>query len=504
MTRPGSVPQLNPAAGRDSSGSRVGSDRETNRPADHRVPPVTAEGRGDVRRDGRRDPKVDTRGPSSGITRDQRGKVEAFRSKSGSEVHLRPNGGVSAVRSGDMTIHHGAGNSRRIVVERKDRTIISANRAGHGYVQRPFASRGHEFVNRTYYQNGHAYARYYRPYGFHGLTLNSYVPTRYYAAGFYGWAYRPWSSPVYYGWGWMNAPWYGYYRGYFTPAAYYTSAGFWLADYILSVELAADYADRGQAAPLYGAVPLSPDVRQTIASEVERQLALERADAEALARNDLPDPLAGLPRLLADNNPHVFVVSSPLDVTDTSGNLCVASRGDVLRLATAPPPDANFAYVQVIASKPGGCRIGSTVSVSLEDLQDTYNQMRETISQGLEELRCQAGKDGVPRLPKDVGGPIPASFVADAPPPDPQVAAELAQQVQAAERVDQEASNEATLAHANEAPAEPVTIELGQTIEQVMTLMGNPKQIVNLGGKQIYVYADLKITFVGGRVTNVE
>jgi len=480
--------------------ANAGRDRNANRPADRRVTPTPQPG---GRNDGRRDARNT---PTPGANRDQRGKVEAFRSKSGSEVRLRRDGGVSTVRSGDMTIRHGAGNSRRIVVERKDRTIISANRAGHGYVQRPFASRGHEFVNRTYYQNGRPYSRYYRPYSFRGVMLNGYVPNRFYSAGFYGWAYQPWSSPVYFGWGWMNAPWYGYYRGYFTPAAYYVSPGFWMADYILSVQLAAEYADRTQPAPLYGAVPLSPAVRQAIASEVDRQLALERAEAEALARNDLPDPLAGFPRLLTDNNPHVFVVGNPLDVADAAGNPCVVGRGDVLRLTTPPPADANFAYLEVIAAKPGSCGIAATVSVTLEDLEDTYNQMRETISQGLEELRSRAGKNGVPRLPKDAGAPKPASFVADAPPPDPQVAAELAQQVAAADRVDQEAAKEAAEAQTRDVTGEtvePITITLGQTVEEVVALMGNPKQIVKLGNKEIYVYADMKITFVGGKVGDV-
>lgn len=496
----------NPAVQPGRTNERVGSapagagrDRNLNRPEDRRVAPGTQPaGRGDVRRDARDAPRP-------GINRDQRGNVEAFRSKSGSEVRLRRDGGVSTVRSGDMTIRHGAGNSRRIVVERKDRTIISANRAGHGFVQRPFASRGHEFVNRTYYEHGRSYSRYYRPYNFHGVMLNGYIPNRFYSAGFYGWAYQPWSSPVYFGWGWMNAPWYGYYRGYFAPAAYYTSPGFWMADYILSVQLAAEYADRGQAAPLYGAVPLSPAVRQAIASEVDQQLALERAEAQALARNDLPDPSAGFPRLLSDNNPHVFVVGNPLDVADAAGNPCFVSRGDVLRLTAPLPAEASFAYLEVIAAKPGSCGIGATVSVSLEDLQDTYNQMRETISQGLEELRSRAGKNGVPRLPKDAGGPKPASFVAGAPPPDPQVAAELTQQVEAADRIDQEATKEAAQARdVTGETVEPITITLGQTIEEVVALMGNPKQIVKLGNKEIYVYADMKITFVGGKVGNVE
>jgi len=34
--------------------------------------------------------------------------------------------------------------------------------------------------------------------------------------------------------------------------------------------------------------------------------------------------------------------------------------------------------------------------------------------------------------------------------------------------------------------------------------MGKPEKIVNLGAKQIYVYKDLKITFIKGKVSDVE
>lgn len=51
---------------------------------------------------------------------------------------------------------------------------------------------------------------------------------------------------------------------------------------------------------------------------------------------------------------------------------------------------------------------------------------------------------------------------------------------------------------------EPQTIQLGQSIDDVTNAMGKPEKIVNLGAKQIYVYKDLKITFVKGKVTDVQ
>lgn len=58
------------------------------------------------------------------------------------------------------------------------------------------------------------------------------------------------------------------------------------------------------------------------------------------------------------------------------------------------------------------------------------------------------------------------------------------------------------------APAQPAqpppTIQLGQTTDQVIAIMGQPDKIVDLKTKQIYVYKELKVTFVKGKVSDVE
>jgi hypothetical protein len=54
------------------------------------------------------------------------------------------------------------------------------------------------------------------------------------------------------------------------------------------------------------------------------------------------------------------------------------------------------------------------------------------------------------------------------------------------------------------AQAEPQTIEKGQTTDQVQAALGKPDKIVNLGTKQIWVYKDLKVTFINGKVSDVQ
>lgn len=53
-------------------------------------------------------------------------------------------------------------------------------------------------------------------------------------------------------------------------------------------------------------------------------------------------------------------------------------------------------------------------------------------------------------------------------------------------------------------PAEPQTIQLGQSTDDVIAALGQPDKIVNLGAKQIYVYKDLKVTFLKGKVSDVQ
>ena len=52
--------------------------------------------------------------------------------------------------------------------------------------------------------------------------------------------------------------------------------------------------------------------------------------------------------------------------------------------------------------------------------------------------------------------------------------------------------------------AEPQTIQMGMTPDQVQGALGQPEKIVNLGAKQIFVYKDLKVTFFGGKVVDVQ
>ena len=334
------------------------------------------------------------------------------------------------------------------------------------------ASRGHDFAQRTYYYHGHVYQNYYRGAVYGGVSINVYAPARYYPAGFYGWAYHPWGVPVAFAWGFGGDPWYGYYGGYFVPYPAYPDASLWLTDYMISNDLAAAYQagqesgtlasnyQAGNAAPV-----LTPEIKQMIADEVRNQIALENSEGQQSIQNHDPDPASsGIPRMLGDGRHHVFEVGSPLDVVDDSGTECALSEGDVLQLSTPPPPNATEVSLSVLSSKGGPeCTKSDVVTVAVADLQEIQNHMRESIDRGLSELRDKQGKGGLPVAPPSAAAPpTTVAFAQIAPPPNPNDAAEIDQQLAAADQSEKDVTAQATKQDKPEADASATSSNMFQ------------------------------------------
>lgn len=467
---------------------------------------------------GTRTPMVQAKGP---IAHPEPRGSKTISTPGGNAVRMRANGSRSDVHveargnARAMDIHHGLGGGRHVEVERKDGSCVVVERGGHGYVQRPYRYGDREYAHRTYYRNGRVYDRYYAHYYYRGGYVAVYSPVAYYPPAYYGWAYNPWVAPVPYAWGWGGNPWYGYYGAYFTPYPVYPSASVWLTDYLISQTLMAAYQERAAAAAAAqaaaaDAAPLTPEVKGLIAAEVQRQIALENAEA----RSAQVDPASsGINRMLTDNVTHVFVAGKDLDVTDAGGAECALSQGDAIQLTAPPPADATAATLIVLSSKGGQeCRKGALISVAVADLQEMQNHMREMIDQGMGDLQSKQGHGGLPALPPSAQGePVKTAFAANAPPPEPDVATQLKEQAQEADKAENDVAAEA--AKSGGAPAQgaaqtqaaaPAQISMGQTIAEVTAILGNPKNIVDLGAKKIYVYNDMKITFKAGKVADVE
>lgn len=486
------------------------------------------------------------------ITRSANGRPASFHAANGNSARFDSHGHVAEVHAGNTTIMHGPGGTRRIVAEGPNHTRYVTDAHGHGYVQRPYMYHGHAFEGRTYYRNGIARREFYRSYYYHGVYLNGYYPARFYAPAFYGWAYAPWAAPVSYPWGWGAAPWYGYYGPYFAPYPVYATASLWLTDYLISQSLQQAYAAGVQAgasgavaslyqhpsergahliyasyslsgpsffagAPGGGAATLTPQIKQAIASEVSTTLDEEKS--EAAQSGDASGSMQGIGQLLADGKTHVFLASEAINVPDASGQDCAITAGDVLQMNAAPPEGSDSGQLQVLASKGSDCQQGSTVTITLENLQEMHNNLMSTVDQGLGDLQKKAGTDGLPAAPAGSSTVTDAPYAAAAPPEDPNGAQELAkvatQGVQDDQQVTSEAnsdgapplnapaSNSATYAAPTLSNSGPITISIGQSPAQVIAGKGQPRQIVKLGAKQIYVYPDIKIYFQGGKVVDV-
>jgi len=429
--------------------------------------------------------------------------AQVVRTRSGGEIHRDAGGQIREVHTpGGAVIHHAPDGIRRVEVVRPGGRVVVANtRGGYGYVQRPLVVNNVTYVQRTYVVGGRSYARVYRPWVWGGVSFAVYTPTFYYRPAFYTWAYNPWARPVAYSWGWGGSPWYGYYGAYFTPYPVYAGPAFWLTDFLLSATLEEAYQARVAAAanaqaypPPGGQVAMTPDVKQAISDEVRRQLDQERAE-QGMQQGAANGP----PPLFSGNGPHVFVVSSGLQVAD-GGMGCPLTEGDVIQMNAPPQQNSPYANVVVLASKGPDCRKGSQVQVALNDLQEMQNQMRATIDRGLGDLQSKQGQGGLPQMPATAAGaPTNAPFAAQVK-PDDNVASEINQAANEANRAEQDVVNEAPTA-----PAAPTTsISLGMSIADVERAMGNPRETADLGAKKIYVYPSMKITFIDGRVTDVQ
>jgi hypothetical protein len=373
----------------------------------------------------------------------------------GNAIARRPGGGLRDVHDAGrgMDIHHELAGGRRVSVMRPDHSRIVAERGRPGFVEHPYQFHGHDFARRTFYYHGRAYDRFYRDYYFHGVGLHVYAPGLYYSAGFYGWAYYPWGTPVAYAWGWNGSPWIRSYGFYFSPYPVYASPSLWLTDYLIANDLQTAYAAGVEAAgtqppnpEAVNATPMLTDgVKAQIALEVRNQIALEHAEAAENGTNQDPDPASGsIARMLGDGQPHVFVAGSALDVVDASGAECAVSDGDVLASRVPPGSNDTTAVLSMLSSKGGKeCARAANVTVSLDDLQEMQNHMRETIDRGMGQLQQNQGKNGLPSAPGSATAPpTTAGYAALAPPPDPNGIAEVNQQLKEADQSEKDVTTQ--------------------------------------------------------------
>jgi len=370
------------------------------------------------------------RGNASATSRTAPGKTVSL--KSGGTANFRPNGQVRSINSHGMQISRGFHGSRTVVSTHNGARVVTTGAHG-GFVQRAYFARGgRTYVSRTYVVGGRTYVNVYRSYGYGGYCCYyGWAPAYYYGPAYYGWAYNPWPAPVYYGWGWGGAPWYGYYGPYWAPYPVYPSAAFWLTDWMIAASLQAAYAARAEAnaqlSPLapdlelvasLGAFPvpdetkvtMTKEVKDQLAEEIKAQLGADQADASKSGNASSGGQAAGNePPPALDPKRPIFVVNDEVS-TAADGEECSLTQGDIIsRTSETPDGDKNL-QVKVLASSKTDCAVGKQVAVSLDDLQEMRNHLREQLSNGMDELSKKQGTGGLPKAP-DTGkhdGEVPA------------------------------------------------------------------------------------------------
>jgi hypothetical protein len=467
------------------------------------------------------------------ITKSPSGKVTSVKTADGTEAKFGSNGQVKEVRTRDTVVTHGPNGIRRTEVERPDHTRLVAEGHGRGYIQHTYVYGGHSYYARTYYYGGGYYPAYYRGYYYNGIFLNAYMPAYYYPPVYYGWAYNPWPAPVPYAWGWAGNPWYGYYGAYFQPYPVYPSAAFWIADFLVAASLREAYVAAAASASLDHINPahlvfasydpdtgttsptMTKDVKDAVAEEIKLELALQKTQGDSDTSN-----AASLSTLLADNKPHVFVASSAINVT-SSGQDCGLTQGDVIALNAPPAAGSATADLRVLASKQTDCPKGNVITVQMTDLQDMHNNLLSNIDKGMAQMKDHPGQGGLPAPPAEaISGTRQAPYAAAAPAADPNGAAELDQTAKQGAEVEQQVVAETAtedgaspaaspiggVAAPAAAPAHtgPVTIALGQTPADVIAAKGQPTNKIQFPTKVVYVYPDMKIIFVKGKVSDVQ
>jgi len=366
------------------------------------------------------------------------GKLTSY-SKGGMQATFRPDGKFRSVEANGMLIDHGPNGQRAVQTRLSGGWRVVSTGPHQGFVERPMMRDGHAYVQRTYLANGRTYVSVYRTYYVHGALIYGYVPSFYFAPGFYGWAYSPWGAPVAFNWGFFGAPWFTFYGAYFAPYPAYPAASLWLTDYLLAQDLQSAYQERAQAdvdtsyaseayAQGDNGSPVTSEVKLAIAQEVRHEIAAEQAESAnpVETSSDGATPPALDPRL------RVFVVSSSLSEDTASGPPCVLTPGDVITRLTDTPDTHQDVLASVLSSKNGDCAAGSQVAVSVQDLQEMHNRFRAQIDGGLATLAQNEGRDGLPAGP----AADPRRMQSGQPVPNASAQALLQQQQQDAEQVE--------------------------------------------------------------------
>jgi hypothetical protein len=160
---------------------------------------------------------------------------------------------------------------------------------------------------------------------------------------------------------------------------------------------------------------LTREVKEAIAEEVKAQLQAEQAAAGQSGQSALagggPAPAGGEVPPALDPAHTTFIVNTDLAV-EADGQECSLTQGDVLSRIDDTPNDGKVT-VRVSGSKKTDCATGKKVAVSVDDLQEMYNDFQQQLDEGMKTLAAKQGTGGLPKAPDT------STVASNVPPPEP-------------------------------------------------------------------------------------
>jgi multidrug efflux pump subunit AcrA (membrane-fusion protein) len=89
----------------------------------------------------------------------------------------------------------------------------------------------------------------------------------------------------------------------------------------------------------------------------------------------------------AEAQDYVFQVSDIIDASDTDTGLpCILMSGDLVVFAEVPGDDASTAKVKIVSGRQDSCKVGSTLELSLSDLQDMLNAFSQRLENNVTKM----------------------------------------------------------------------------------------------------------------------
>jgi hypothetical protein len=122
------------------------------------------------------------------------------------------------------------------------------------------------------------------------------------------------------------------------------------------------------------------DVRQQIHRQVRDDIKLHQQGRPLT----WPDVVAS-----GGASSYIFQVSDMIDATDSGGEECPLTAGDLLKVEPGTPPDKDVLTLRVITSKSGSCTAGTVIRVSIHDAQGMLNDFNERLEANMQKVQPQ-------------------------------------------------------------------------------------------------------------------